>query len=230
MASKSIVRKDVWVRIPPAAPLLPSCRADPPDPGYCVDPRSLEADYVYLLGLYLGDGMLTRMPGKAVWKLRIFQDSKVRGAASRQANMRCRSSRDVRAASSPKIGCVEIALALEALDLRVSPAWAGAEASTADSIGAVAGATSYLISRASSSKVSCESDGCRITNLALVRGKRYEYPRYFFSQSRPSISRICSMRGCDLIGVDYRQAGPRNISVARRASVAVLDEFIGPKR
>ena len=33
-----------------------------------------------------------------------------------------------------------------------------------------------------------------------------------------------------LIGVEYRQDGPWNISVARRRSVAILDEFIGPKR
>ena len=26
-----------------------------------------------------------------------------------------------------------------------------------------------------------ESDGYRITNFAIARGKRYEYPRYFFT-------------------------------------------------
>ena len=41
-----------------------------------MDPRALEADYVHLLGVYLGDGMLTRMRWKPVWKLRLFQDLK----------------------------------------------------------------------------------------------------------------------------------------------------------
>lgn len=34
---------------------------------------------------------------------------------------------------------------------------------------------------------------------------------------------------CGLIGVDCRPNNRWNISVARRASVAILDEFIGPK-
>ncbi len=34
---------------------------------------------------------------------------------------------------------------------------------------------------------------------------------------------------CDAIGVEWRRMNARNISVARRASVAALDGFIGPK-
>jgi hypothetical protein len=36
-------------------------------------------------------------------------------------------------------------------------------------------------------------------------------------------------RACDRIGVEWRQMNRWNISVARRASVALLDRFIGPK-
>jgi hypothetical protein len=55
------------------------------------------------------------------------------------------------------------------------------------------------------------SDGCRTTNrfktkLPSGRVAAYEYPRYFFSQSNP-----------------------RNISISHRKSVALMDEFIGPK-
>ena len=61
---------------------------------------------MYLLGLYLGDGMLTRMPGKAVWKLRIFQDARYVGLiAAGEHAMSAVSGR--RAASTPKIGCVD---------------------------------------------------------------------------------------------------------------------------
>ncbi len=66
-------------------------------------------------------------------------------------------------------------------------------------------------------------------NFAVMKGKRYEYPRYFFSNRSVEIQDLFRL-GCDLIGVEYRQDGPWNISVARRASVAILDEFIGPKR
>jgi hypothetical protein len=34
---------------------------------------------------------------------------------------------------------------------------------------------------------------------------------------------------CDQLGVEWRQMNQRNISIARRDSVARLDEFIGPK-
>lgn len=61
-----------------------------------------------------------------------------------------------------------------------------------------------------------------------MHGKRYEYPRYFFSNASSDIRNLF-MWSCDLIGVEYRPDGARQISVARRQSVATLDEFIGPK-
>ncbi len=73
------------------------------------------------------------------------------------------------------------------------------------------------------------SDGWRGTNSVVVRGKRYAYPRYNFSNASADIRRIfCD--ACDAVGVEWRVMNARNISVARRASVARLDEFIGPKR
>ncbi|MFG2342880.1 transcriptional regulator [Streptomyces phaeochromogenes] len=76
------------------------------------------------------------------------------------------------------------------------------------------------------------SDGCRITNWAtrLVKGelKRYEYPRYFFTNLSADIRQLYT-DALDSVGVDWRQANSRNISVARRASVALMDTHVGPK-
>lgn len=47
----------------------------PPDAVACIDERSLDGSYAYLLGLYLGDGMLSRHR-RHVWKLRISLDAK----------------------------------------------------------------------------------------------------------------------------------------------------------
>ncbi len=44
--------------------LRPECRALPPDPIACVDDRGLGPAYVYLLGLYLGDGVISRIPAR----------------------------------------------------------------------------------------------------------------------------------------------------------------------
>jgi hypothetical protein len=80
------------------------------------------------------------------------------------------------------------------------------------------------------------SDGCRITNWTtrLVGGerKRYEYPRYFFSNKSDDIRKLFTDT-LDKVGVEWttlaRNSDPFNISVARKASVALMDAHVGPK-
>ncbi|MGW2226986.1 transcriptional regulator [Streptomyces formicae] len=76
------------------------------------------------------------------------------------------------------------------------------------------------------------SDGCRITNWTtrLVAGetKRYEYPRYFFTNLSKDIIRLFTDT-LDSVGVDWKAANRRNISIARKASVALMDTHVGPK-
>ncbi|MEU5210640.1 helix-turn-helix domain-containing protein [Streptomyces sp. NPDC020742] len=80
------------------------------------------------------------------------------------------------------------------------------------------------------------SDGCRITNWTtrMVGGKRkrYEYPRYFFTNKSDDIRRLFSDT-LTKVGVEWtvlaRGSDPFNISVARKASVALMDRHIGPK-
>jgi hypothetical protein len=60
-------------------------------------------------------------------------------------------------------------------------------------------------------------------------GKRYSYPRYQFSNHSDDIRRIFT-DACDELGIEWRVMNATNISVARRESVARLDEFVGPKR
>ena len=72
------------------------------------------------------------------------------------------------------------------------------------------------------------SDGCRFTNPVRHGEKLYTYPRYNFSNASADIRKLfCDT--CDLLGIEWRVMNARNISVARRASVARLDEFVGPK-
>jgi hypothetical protein len=77
------------------------------------------------------------------------------------------------------------------------------------------------------------SDGCRTTNrfktrLPSGRVAAYEYPRYFFSNLSDDIRRIFCEH-CELLGIRWTQSNPRNISISHRDSVALMDEFIGPK-
>ncbi len=76
------------------------------------------------------------------------------------------------------------------------------------------------------------SDGCRITNWTtkIVAGarKRYEYPRYFFTNRSDDIRKMYTDT-LDQLGVAWRQTNAWNISVARRDSVALMDAHVGPK-
>ncbi|MDT7841146.1 helix-turn-helix domain-containing protein [Streptomyces justiciae] len=76
------------------------------------------------------------------------------------------------------------------------------------------------------------SDGCRITNWTtrLVAGERqrFEYPRYCFSNKSADIMRLFT-NALDRVGVDWRQMNTCNISIARKASVALMDTHVGPK-
>jgi hypothetical protein len=69
------------------------------------------------------------------------------------------------------------------------------------------------------------SDGCRVLNW--VNGT--PYPRYHFSNVSADIRGIFG-RACDQLGVEWRPNNRWSLSVARRGSVALLDEFVGPKR
>jgi hypothetical protein len=72
------------------------------------------------------------------------------------------------------------------------------------------------------------SDGCRSINTVRHAAKKYRYPRYSFTNRSDDIRGIfCD--ACDLVGVEWRVMNRWNISVARRESVARLDEFVGPK-
>jgi hypothetical protein len=76
------------------------------------------------------------------------------------------------------------------------------------------------------------SDGCRtlngtqkLTGNGLVR---YEYPRYLFSNKSEDILAFCE-DALDRLDISHRRARRDMVSVARRAAVARLDEFVGPK-
>jgi hypothetical protein len=73
------------------------------------------------------------------------------------------------------------------------------------------------------------ADGWRGINRVRHRRKTYEYVRYQFTNASADI-RAMFCDALDALGVEWRRMKERDISVARRASVAKLDSFIGPKR
>jgi hypothetical protein len=228
--SKSAVRKDMWVRIPPAAPDIeprrPECRAQPSDPAACVDERGLGPGYVYLLGIYLGDGCISRHR-RGVYRLRVFQDIRYPQIIARIITSIAEVTGRT-AGTQKKPGCLEISNYWKhwpcllpqhgpgdkhLREIRLEHwQWTLVNEHTASFI-------TGLI----------HSDGCRAINKVTTRGKRYEYPRYFFANRSEDILELFIV-SCALIGVECRRNRRHSISVAKRRSVEILDVFIGPKR
>jgi hypothetical protein len=73
------------------------------------------------------------------------------------------------------------------------------------------------------------SDGCRATNNVVTRGKPYAYTRYFFSNKSTDIIAIFT-RALDQVGVEWRMNRWDSVSIAKRRSVELMDEHVGPKR
>lgn len=76
------------------------------------------------------------------------------------------------------------------------------------------------------------SDGCRANNwtsrIVAGRPKRYDYPRWQFTNESTEIRQWCC-DALDLLGIPWRQSNRNTISVSTRAGVARLDELVGPK-
>jgi hypothetical protein len=73
------------------------------------------------------------------------------------------------------------------------------------------------------------TDGWRGVNKVCSKGRRYEYPRYQFSNRSDDIRRLFT-NACEALGIEWRQWTRYHVSVARRESVALLDQFVGEKR
>lgn len=76
------------------------------------------------------------------------------------------------------------------------------------------------------------SDGARVRNWAtrMVNGekKRYDYPRWQFSNRSEDIHALCT-RALDLLEIPWRRSSAMHLSVSRRDAVARLDELIGSR-
>jgi hypothetical protein len=77
------------------------------------------------------------------------------------------------------------------------------------------------------------SDGNRhineVTRKLASGPKRYGYSRYMFTNASRDILGIFT-DALDLLGISWTQTTPRVLSIARRADVAFMDTFVGPKR
>jgi hypothetical protein len=186
-------------------------------------PRS---EYAYILGMYLGDGCITRA-GRTE-RLRITLDKAYPGIIAE-----CRAAvttlMPIRAVSIVERGnCVDVSC--------YSVLWPdlfpqhGSGPKHLRPIRLELWQRRIVASEPRSFLRSLyQSDGSYFRNPVRSRkGLLYVYDRYYFTNRSEDIKALFSW-ACNLIGVETRPVGARHISVARRPSVAKLNEFLGPK-
>jgi hypothetical protein len=185
--------------------------------------------YAYLLGTYLGDGCLARSR-RGVYRLRITLDDRYPGiiAECRAAVQAVLPHNKVGLQHRLGQGCSEVYVFSKTLICLFPQHGPGPKHKRRIWLAdwqhefVQAEPQSFL-------RGLIHSDGCRFSNRIRHGEKLYIYPRYNFSNASADIRRLfCDT--CDLLGIEWRVMNARNISVAKRASVARLDAFVGPKR
>jgi hypothetical protein len=178
--------------------------------------------YSYLLGMYLGDGCVSRC--RRVWRLRVTLDNKYPGIIER-----CREAIDIlmpgQSAATLRLpkNCTEVSMYSKhwpclfpqhgpgkkhLRPIRLEP-WQEV---------LVKGATEQFV------RGLIDSDGCRV--VANDRGVKSV--RYHFSNRSDDIRGLfCS--ALDDLGIPWTCPSRYQVAVYRKAAVARLDEFVGPK-
>jgi hypothetical protein len=181
--------------------------------------------YAYLLGLYLGDGNISAFP-RGVYRLRITLDTKypgiIRSAVQAIIGVGGGKTSVVRRSNQ---NCVDICSYWKGWACLFPQHGPGKKQ---DRTIALTEWQQDLVNRHPGELLRglIESDGCRFINTG--RGG-WVCPRYTFHQVSGDIRRIfCD--ACERLGVHWTQAGKYTIYVSRKADVALLDTFIGPKR
>ena len=178
--------------------------------------------YAYLLGMYLGDGYVSRHP--RTWRLRVVLDTKYPGIIEA-----CRAAMNMvmpghPAAVHPCItNCVEVSMYSKhwpclfpqhgpgrkhARPIRLEP-WQQA-----------------LVKQATEDFIRglIDSDGCRV--VANDRGVRSI--RYHFTNLSGDIRSLFT-DALDDLGIPWTQNAHHMIAVYRKTATARMDEFVGPK-
>lgn len=194
------------------------------------DPHS----YCYLLGIYLGDGYLSKTSSR-LQVLEISLDPRYPAivdecllAIERTVGARPRTSRR----KTPKGEAIRLVASSPLWTLAFPQHGAGKKHERAI---ALADWQQHLVDRFPKPFLRglIHADGSRVINrfrVSLDSGPReYAYPRYFFTNLSTDIQRMFC-ESCDRLGIRWTRSSYKNVSVSYRQSVVLLDSFVGSKR
>lgn len=193
----------------------------------------LPASYVYLLGLYLGDGCISEH-ARHVYRLRVFLDLRypliIEGCedAIRELmpdNKIHRLERRSNFVDRPEACNVEISAYSKAWGCLFPQHGPGKKHERRI---ALMNWQEQLVDRWPQQLLRglIHSDGCRFQNTGR---SGWSHPRYSLFNRSADINDIFRS-ACDRLGVHWTEAKPSTTYVSRKADVATLDTFIGPKR
>lgn len=207
-----------------------AAEVDPAGCPICANGRPAAGPYAHLLGLYLGDGCLS--PGKKqVYALRVACDNKYpRLIDEVEASIRAvHPTRPVHRAQA--IGYISVVSYWKHWPCHFPQHGHGPK--HLRDIKLTGWQRDIVIEEPGLFlRGLFHSDGCRVANWATRRVagelKRYEYPRYQFSNESADIMALCQW-ALDLLAIPWRMPRHNALSVARREGVAALDRHVGPK-
>ena len=220
-ASISAIRRWGRGRLPHSHERSP--RYDPPP----ID-RLAPAAYAYVLGLYLGDGHVVRSAKS--WLLAIYMDSAYPGIVLEA----CEAIMTIRGGSAPRVKSRGDSRCVAApSQWRHWPAVLPQHGPGRKHHRAIA-LTDWqtqltTVTPEAFVRGLIHSDGSRYVANQRVGGKVYRYSRYEFANRSEDIKRIFCDH-LDLLGIGWTRPNAMSIAIARRADVAALDRFVGPKR
>ena len=196
----------------------------------CIDTKIDRSAYSYLLGLYLGDGCLSRQSQRS-WKLRIVQDATYPGLVSLCAKAMASVIEPDRIRYVDRKTFVEIhSSSRHWLCLfpqhGPGPKHTRQIALTGWQLQQLEGHERELVSGL------IHADGSFHINSVIrpttAGNKRYNYTRYQFMNRSDEIRRIFT-DALDTLDVRWTSGGHMTVSVARRKDVAFLRTFVANK-
>ena len=184
--------------------------------------KARQADYVYILGMYLGDGHIAKTQSTSV--LGIFLDDAHPEITSRCAATVARVNPFHKVGLQLQESSMTIVRSYGRCWLQLLPQHGpGRKHERAIVLDpwqreiVIAEPLTFL-------RGLIESDGCRFDRV--VGGRTYG--AYEFTNLSKDILGLFTWT-CDLLGLRYLRPSPVDVSIARRREVSLPDEFIGPK-
>jgi hypothetical protein len=190
------------------------------------------ASYSYLLGVYLGDGYINKASHTPV--LEISLDSRYPGIVEECSNA-IRNAAEIDARVHRRVVHQRNSIRLTA----GAPFWLAAfpqHGPGKKHLRSIELATwqAQIVDRFPKPFLRglIHSDGSRTVNRFSIplrsRSQIYAYPRYFFTNLSADIRNMFCM-SCERLGIHWTRSSNKNISVADRRSVELLDSFVGSK-